>query len=54
MNKAKFEYSPLGKIFSKGLDKDEDKEDGLLKRFKNIEDNNEKMLEANILKRLKI
>ena len=31
---AKFEYSPLGKVFTDGLDKSE----GLLKRFKNIED----------------
>ena len=37
---AKFEYSPLGKIFNKGLDKDDQKE-GLLKRLKNIEDKNE-------------
>ena len=33
---AKFEYSPLGKIFNKGLDKD-DKQEGLFKRIKNIE-----------------
>ena len=38
---AKFEYSPLGKIFNKGLDKD-DKKEGLFKRLKNIEDKNEK------------
>ena len=29
----KFEYSPLGKVFSDGLDKS-DKKEGLLKRFK--------------------
>ena len=34
---AKFEYSPLGKVFTDGLDKSEKKE-GLLKRLKNIED----------------
>ena len=34
---AKFEYSPLGKVFTDGLDKS-DKNEGLLKRFKNIED----------------
>ena len=34
--KAKFEYSPLVKIFNKGLDKDDQKE-GLFKRLKNIE-----------------
>ena len=33
---AKFEYFPLGKIFNKGLDKDDQKE-GLFKRLKNIE-----------------
>ena len=36
---AKFEYSPLGKIFNKGLS-EEDKKEGLLKRPKNIEDKN--------------
>ena len=41
---AKFEYSPLGRIFNKGLDKDEDKKEGLLKKLKNIEDKNEKQL----------
>ena len=34
---AKFEYSPLGKVFNKGLDK-EDKKEELLKRLKYIED----------------
>ena len=33
---AKFKYSPLGKIFNKGLDKDDQKE-GFFKRLKNIE-----------------
>ena len=32
----KHEYSPLGKIFNKGLDEDDQKE-GLLKRLKNTE-----------------
>ena len=36
IEQAKFEYSPLGKIFNRGLDKD-DKEEGLFKRLKNIE-----------------
>ena len=31
-----FEHSPLGKMFNKGLDKDDQKE-GLFKRIKNIE-----------------
>ena len=38
---AKYEYSLLGKIFSKGLEKEEDKKQGLLKRLKNNEDKNE-------------
>ena len=36
IEQAKFEYSPLGKIFNKGLDKDDQKE-GLFKRLENIE-----------------
>ena len=36
IEQAKFEYSPLGKIFNRGLDKD-DKEEGFFKRLKNIE-----------------
>ena len=43
VEKAKFEYSPLGKIFNKGLNEDDNKE-GLLKRLKNIEDKNEELL----------
>ena len=39
IEQAKFEYSPLGKIFNKGLS-EEDKKEGLLKRLKNIEDTN--------------
>ena len=34
---SKFEYSPLGKVFTDGLDKS-DRKEGLLKRLKNIED----------------
>ena len=40
VEKAKFEYSPLGQAFNKGLSVDE-KQEGLLKRFKNIEGKNE-------------
>ena len=41
---AKFEYSPSGKVFTGGLDKS-DKNEGLLKRLKNIEDrSNNKLL----------
>ena len=36
VEQAKFEYSPLDKIFNKGLDKDDQKQ-GLFKRLKNIE-----------------
>ena len=43
---AKFEYSPLGKIFNKGLDEDKDKKEGLLKRLKNTEGKNEKQLQV--------
>ena len=43
IEKAKFEYSPLGKIFNKGLSED-DKKEGLLKKRKNIEDKNEELL----------
>ena len=38
VEKAKFEYSALGKIFTKGLDKSDQKE-GLFKRLKNTEKN---------------
>ena len=40
IEQARFEYSPLGKIFNKGLSEDDQKE-GLFKRLKNIEDKNE-------------
>ena len=43
--KAKFEYSPLGKIFNKGLSKD-DKKEGVLKKLINIEDKNEQLLKT--------
>ena len=42
---AKFDYSPLGNIFNKGL-KEEDKKEGLFKRLKNIKDKNEEVLNA--------
>ena len=45
VEKAKFEYSPLGKVFNKGLSED-DKKEGLLKRLKNIEGKNEVQLQA--------
>ena len=42
---AKFEYSPLGKVFTDGLDKS-NKNEGLLKRLKNIEDRSNNQLLA--------
>ena len=45
VEQAKFEYSPLGKIFNKGLDKD-DKKEGLFKRLENIKDKNEEQLKV--------
>ena len=45
IEQTKFEYSPLGKIFNKGLNKDCEKE-GLFKRLKKIEDKNEKQLKT--------
>ena len=45
VEKAKFEYSPLGKVFNKRLD-ESDKKEGPLKRLKNIEGKNEEQLES--------
>ena len=42
---AKFEYSPLGKVFTDGLNKS-DRKEGLLKRLKNIEDKSNNQLLA--------
>ena len=42
---TKFEYSPLGKVFTDGLDKS-DKNEGVLKRLKNIEDRSNNQLLA--------
>ena len=38
LEQTKFDYSPLGKVFNKGLDDKDDKKEGLLKRLKNIEE----------------
>ena len=43
IEQAKFEYSPLGKIFNKGLSED-DKKEGVLKGLKNIKDKNEELI----------
>ena len=45
LEQAKFDYSPLGNIFTKGLDKDDQKE-GLFKRQESINDKNEELLNA--------
>ena len=45
IEKAKFEYSPLGKIFNKGLS-EEDKKEGLLKNLENIKNKNEELLQV--------
>ena len=39
VEKVKFEYSPIGKVFTDGLDKS-DKKVGIFQRLKNIEDLN--------------
>ena len=52
VEQTKFHYSPLGKIFTKGLHKDDQKE-GLFKRLKNIEDKNKEHLKATENKNVK-
>ena len=46
VEKAKFEYYPLGRVFKRGL-KDEEIKEGLVKRIKNTEDKNEELLKSN-------
>ena len=45
LEKAKLKYSPLGKVFNKWLDEDNQKE-RLLKRLKNFEDKSKEQLKA--------
>ena len=45
VERAKFEYSPLGNIFTKGFKK-EDKKEGLFKILKTIEGKNDEQLKA--------
>ena len=45
VQKAKFEYSPLGKVFNKGLE-ESDKKERLLKRLRNIGGKNKDQLDA--------
>ena len=42
---AKFNYSPLGNVFTRGLYKDDQKE-GFFKRIENIKDKNKELLKA--------
>ena len=44
VQKAKFEYNPLGQVFNKGLDSNE-RQEGLLKRLKIIEDKTDNQLD---------
>ena len=46
VQKPKFEYSPLNQVFNKELEKNE-KQIGLLKRLKNIQDKTDKQLNEN-------
>ena len=46
LEQTKFDYSPLGKIFNKGLDEDDIKED-LFKRLKNIENAQKNLIRDN-------
>ena len=45
VEKAKFEYSPLGRIINRGLKK-EDKKERILKRLKIIEDKNKEQIKT--------
>ena len=45
VEQAKFEYSPLGKTFNKGLSEDDKKEE-ISKRTKTIEGNNEEQIKV--------
>ena len=52
IEEAEFDYSPLGKVFNKRLDKNDQKE-GLFKRIKNIEDKSEELLKEIKIQRTK-
>ena len=45
LKQTKFEYSPLGKVFDKGLSKNENKE-GLFKKLENIKNKNEELIKT--------
>ena len=50
---VKFDYSPLGNIFTKGLDKD-DQKDRLFKRLENINDKIEELLKMHLVQPVKL
>ena len=45
VEKTKFEYSPLGRVFNRGLN-DEDKKEGSVTTVNSIEDRNKELLKA--------
>ena len=45
-DQVRFEFSPLGRVSNKGMNKEE-KTEGLLKRLKNIEEKSRKQLKVN-------
>ena len=51
VEQAKFDYSPLGKVFNKGLTEEHKK--GLLKSVKKIEDKSEELLKEIKIKKTK-
>ena len=48
IERTKFEYSSLGKIFNMGLDKEEDKKERLFKRLKSIENAQKGLINGDI------
>ena len=46
IEQTKFDYSPLGKVFNKGLD-DDDKKEGFFKRLRNIENAQKNLINDN-------
>ena len=48
IERTKFGYSSLGKIFNMGLDKEEDKKEGLFKKLKNNENAQKGLINGDI------
>ena len=46
LEQTKFDYSPLGKVFNKGLH-DDDKKEGFFKRLRNIENAQKNLINSN-------